>query len=98
MENLGKRLKEIRKANDKTQKDLAEYLSVSAQSVSKWEKGLSLPTVEYLPKMAEFFHCSVNDFFIKKLINLFEHHIRTLVITSLKNIRQKTVKKQRIFF
>lgn len=56
-------LRLIRKASGKTQKELAEYLQISAQSVSKWEKGESLPTLEYLPLIAKFFGCSVNAFF-----------------------------------
>ena len=57
------KLKEIRTKLNKTQKDLAEYLSISPQSVSKWEKGEALPSMEYLPKIAKFFGCTPNDFF-----------------------------------
>ena len=57
------KLKEIRTKLKKTQKDLAEYLSISPQSVSKWEKGEALPSMEYLPKIAKFFGCTPNEFF-----------------------------------
>ena len=57
------KLKEIRTKLKKTQKELAEYLSISPQSVSKWEKGEALPSMEYLPKIAKFFGCTPNDFF-----------------------------------
>ena len=57
------KLKEFRTKSGKTQKDLAEYLSISPQSVSKWEKGEALPSMEYLPKIAKFFGCTPNDFF-----------------------------------
>ena len=57
------KLKESRTKSGKTQKDLAEYLSISPQSVSKWEKGEALPSMEYLPKIAKFFGCTPNDFF-----------------------------------
>ena len=57
------KLKEIRMKSGKTQKDLAEYLSISPQSVSKWEKGESLPSMEYLPKIAKFLGCTPNAFF-----------------------------------
>ena len=56
-------LKNIRKASGKTQKDLADYLQISAQSISKWEKGEALPSLEFLPQIARFFGCSVNAFF-----------------------------------
>ena len=45
------RLKAIRIKCEKTQKDLADYLNISPQSVSKWEKGEALPSLEYLPNL-----------------------------------------------
>lgn len=59
------RLKELRVRKGKTQKDVAEYLMISPQSVSKWEKGESLPSIEYLPKLADFLDCGIDDFFEK---------------------------------
>lgn len=56
-------LKQIRQAAKSTQQQLADYINVSVQSVSKWEKGTSLPSIEYLPKIADFYHCSINAFF-----------------------------------
>ena len=60
------KFKELRLKAKKTQKDLADYLMISPQSVSKWELGESLPSMEYLPKIAKFFNCEPNDFFDKK--------------------------------
>ena len=60
---FNERFKSIRQASGKTQKDLAEFLNISPQSVSKWEKGEALPSIEYLPLMAKFFGCSINVFF-----------------------------------
>ena len=57
------KLRELRVAAGKTQKDLADYLMISPQSVSKWEMGESLPSMEYLPKIAQFLSCTPNDFF-----------------------------------
>lgn len=57
------RLKTIRTNCKKTQKDLADYLNISPQSISKWEKGKCLPSIEYLPKIAEFCKCDINYFF-----------------------------------
>ena len=65
-------LKRIRKVSKTTQQDLADYLNVTVQSVSKWEKGSALPSIEYLPKMAEFYSCSVNAFFSDYELQAFE--------------------------
>ncbi len=65
-------LKRIRKTAKKTQAELANYLNVSAQSISKWEKGEALPSIEFLPQMARFFNCSVNTFFSDFELELYE--------------------------
>ena len=57
------KLKAIRIKCEKTQKDLADYLNISPQSISKWEKGEALPSLEYLPKIAKFYNCDINLFF-----------------------------------
>ena len=56
---LNEHLKRLRVLNNVTQQQLAEYLNISTQSVSKWENGLSLPSIEFLPQIARFFHCCV---------------------------------------
>ena len=56
-------LKNIRLQCKRTQNDIAEYLHISPQSVSKWEKGESSPSIEYLPKLAEYLNCKIDDFF-----------------------------------
>lgn len=56
-------LKRLRIANKLTQQQVADHLMISNQSISKWEKGEALPSVDFLPKIAELFNCSVNAFF-----------------------------------
>lgn len=46
-------LKALRKKKDFTQEELAARLNVVRQTVSKWEKGLSVPDSELLIKLAE---------------------------------------------
>lgn len=53
-------LKKIRKDKDYTQEILAEKLNVVRQTVSKWEKGLSLPDVDMLSKIANVLETDVN--------------------------------------
>ena len=52
-------LKAIRKEKGYTQESLAIELNVVRQTVSKWEKGLSVPDAEMLQKIAEVLDVSV---------------------------------------
>ncbi len=70
--NFNEHLKRIRLHSKKTQLELANYLCVSAQSVSKWEKGTALPSLEFLPKIADFFNCTINCFFSEYELQIFE--------------------------
>ena len=60
-------LKELREEAELTQSEVAKELNISAQSVSKWERGEALPSIEFLPKLAELYDCEINDFFSKPL-------------------------------
>lgn len=51
---VGKRIAYYRKEHGMTQKDLAALLNISYQAVSKWEAGISLPTVEMLYDIAKY--------------------------------------------
>ena len=60
MENIAESLKKHRKKMKLTQKELAEKLFVSTQSVSKWERGEALPDIAHLWRLAEIFCVSVD--------------------------------------
>ena len=59
--NIGNQIKNFRKAKKLTQEQLAEYLGVTSQAVSKWETGVSAPDIDMLPRLAIFFHTSVDE-------------------------------------
>ena len=54
-------LKYLRKKEGITQEELAEKLSVSRQSVTKWESGQSLPDIEKIKEIAYMFSVSVDS-------------------------------------
>ena len=66
---LGENIRILRKQNGYSQETLAEQIHVVRQTVSKWEKGISVPDAEMLEKMAEFFQVSVSDLLGKKSKN-----------------------------
>lgn len=52
---IGEKIKEKRKELNLTQEYLAKELNISRQAVSKWEKGLSDPSMDNLVKLSEIF-------------------------------------------
>lgn len=54
-------LKAIRKAKGYTQEELAIKIHVVRQTVSKWEKGLSVPDADVLTKIADVLEVSVSE-------------------------------------
>ena len=57
---LGDNIKNIRKAKGLSQEELAIKLNVVRQTVSKWEKGISIPDSEILIRIAEELETPVN--------------------------------------
>lgn len=53
-------IKRFRKERDLTQEALADYLGVSFQTISKWERGESYPDIAFLPVIADFFSVSTD--------------------------------------
>lgn len=57
---FGENLKTLRKNKGFTQEELAARLNVVRQTVSKWEKGQSVPDSEMLVRLAEIFEVPVS--------------------------------------
>ena len=64
MATLGSRITEYRKKCNMTQEQLAEYMEVSPQAVSKWENDISCPDISALPKLADIFHITVDELLV----------------------------------
>ncbi|MFA7637410.1 MAG: helix-turn-helix domain-containing protein, partial [Monoglobales bacterium] len=62
-EQVGKRIAELRKKHNITQIELARRLGITNRAVSKWESGISAPSMETLYKICKCFSVST-DFFI----------------------------------
>ena len=57
---LPENLKKYRALKNLTQEDVAEYLGITPQSVSKWERGESYPDITFLPALANIFETSID--------------------------------------
>lgn len=62
-ERFGKFIKEIRKKNNLTQKELADKYNVTYQAVSKWENGKNMPDKTLIKQMSKDFNVSLDDIF-----------------------------------
>ena len=60
-------LKTIRKEKGFSQEQLATRLNVVRQTISKWEKGLSVPDAELLIQLAEVLGVEVSDLLGQKI-------------------------------
>lgn len=58
---LGVKLAAMRKSKGMTQADLADKMGVTDKAVSKWERDLSCPDINTLPRLAELFGISVDE-------------------------------------
>ena len=78
---IDKQLRELRHKRGNTQEDLANFLSISFQAVSKWERGESLPDIALLPKIAAFYGVSVDELLgvgeIRKQEKIHEYRVKS---------------------
>ncbi len=62
MLNYGKTITVLRKQRGMTQAELGEALSVTYQAVSKWENGLSQPSIDVLADICKIFNITMDEF------------------------------------
>ena len=58
---IGTFLKELRKEKGLTQEQLAETLSVSRRTVSRWETGSNMPDLDLLMEMADLYQVELRE-------------------------------------
>lgn len=59
--SMGETISALRKELGMTQNELAEKMSVTDKAVSKWERDLSCPDINSLPRLAEILGISVEE-------------------------------------
>ena len=75
---MGKEIRRLRNDRGITQEALASALNVTAQTVSKWECGNSVPDVQLLPEIAIFFGVTIDRLFAmtpEQQLERLENHI-----------------------
>ena len=74
---FSKNLKRFRLSKSMTQEQAAQALGVSAQTVSRWECGNTLPDVMLLPKIAKLYCVTIDDLY-KENSSAYENYARRL--------------------
>lgn len=96
---LNENLKTLRKQKGLSQEELAIRLNVVRQTISKWEKGLSVPDSDMLVKMADILEVSVGELLGSKITDeqnkdeITEQLIKINEYLAIKNRRIKTTVK-----
>ena len=101
-EKFGKFLCELRKEKSLTQKQLAEKLFVSDKTVSKWERGASIPNVVLLIPIAEVLGVTVTELLKGERIDTKKDmdagEVEHLVVSSLDlSVRDMLKRRKRIW-
>lgn len=76
MMTIGEKIAMLRKEKHITQTELAEYLFLVPQTISKWEVGNGTPEISLLPKIATFFGVSIDELFGISALE----HVRDMVM------------------
>jgi len=63
MKHIGEKIKELRRARDMTQDELASALGVTYQTVSKWETGANSPDLSLIVPIARLFGVTTDELF-----------------------------------
>lgn len=79
-QRFSENLRRLRLAKGYTQEQLAEKMGVSAQSVSRWECGTTLPDVLQLPDLARLYGSTVEELFREEVTSYPNYAQRLLAV------------------
>ena len=92
---LNENLKQLRKSKGLSQEELAIRLNVVRQTISKWEKGLSVPDADMLIKIADIFEVSVSEFLGAKIGEKKEQDVNEVADQLMRINEQLAIKNRR---
>ena len=63
MDHIGEKIRVLRKRKHLTQENLADFLGITYQSVSKWECGTTMPDISMIVPLARILNVSTDELF-----------------------------------
>lgn len=66
LEATGARIKQLRTVNHYTVEDLCSIFCVSPQAIYKWQRGISLPTLDNMMVLSDLFKVKVEDIVVRE--------------------------------
>lgn len=90
---FAKRIKELRIKNKVSQQELATHLDMTPTGVSYWESGKSVPSLETIQKIADFFNVTIE--YLTKDIEMDENDRRTILFRKAGEVPEK--EKERLY-
>ena len=85
-QTFGAMIAAMRKENGMTQLELAEKMGVTDKAVSKWERDLSFPDINSIPKLADVFHVTVDELMRVKADTKGNNKVSEIVNITLKGV------------
>ena len=101
---LSENIRRLRKEKDITQETLADFLGVSFQSVSKWERSEALPDITLVPSIANYFGVTIDEFMgndkiinEEKILKYLDDYDKLDAIDSDESVRQKNALAREVY-
>lgn len=60
---IGNQIRQLRLRRGITQEAMAQHLGITAQAISKWERGVATPDIAMLPDISAFFGVTIDELF-----------------------------------
>ena len=60
---IGNQIKQLRLRRGITQEAMAQHFGLTAQAISKWERGTAAPDIELLPALSAYFGVTIDELF-----------------------------------
>lgn len=92
---IGEKIYKLRNASGLSQEQLAEKLQVSRQSISKWESGNTIPSMDKIVELSKIFGISTDYLLIDEIEDLPSEIVADL--DSRKTIKEVTLEEARSF-